>query len=522
MNIFELETTQRPPKSFQDRICDEIFTLEIINAAKDRSFVKKFLWLSLIFILFVYPLIHDNSFYFDDYYRTSGGAISLAGDGRPFAAAFLGILSLHHWFIFDIAPLPQLASAVLVALCVSLLTFLFMGVSNYQSSLILSFLFCNFLYIQNLAYRYDSITMSIAVSSAIVVFFFRNKNILLFVFLTAVFTFVTLNFYQPALNIILVFTFLMFFYKQRHVRYVNAGRTLAIRLSSIFIALLAYKIEMQIVVPIGYGARHAGLTDSLPKALQNLRAFFIHVYDVSVSSRQSISLFVLFLAFVSYIFIKKIVLVLYKKEKITDFLVFLSVFILMFVSAVGPMALLKEPIFSPRVLIGFSALFVSICIVAFDLSGIAMQKILSALLVLTLIWQFSLSYAFGNTMRLQFLTEQYISRNVLRNLSVLSHGKNVNLVIEGNEPISSGVKNSERRLPIMKILVPRLLDGAGPGNGWVLGFWNLGRRVHIIVNRKEARKIEESLRSRKPSAERDFPLYVLREYGHYVLLRFHK
>lgn len=500
------------------KIIDE----KVLESVRQKLLLRRSLTFSVIFFAFVYPIIHANAYYLDDYYRTASGSIAFAGVGRPLAGVVMGIISLHHWFIFDVAPLPQILSAVFLSVTLSILSFVLVDITEATVVLSLSFVFCSFWFLQNLSYRYDSLTMSLAICLALLPFVLRKVESIVCIFLNCLCVILCLDLYQPAINAFLVFAFFSFIYNMHPGNVGRSVKVLFFRIVSCGIGLILYKFQMLIVSPTGYGARHSATTLSPYVGAHNIVLFSTYAYELAFSTRQSTVVFLVFFLVSMCAILTNLYEALWVRKSYIHFFMLLAGFFGLLLCAAGPMLFLKSPVLVPRVMIGFSVLFSAISVLAFQKVGKIIRKLLVAMLLFSLFSQFSLSFAYGNGLKLSSRSGHYIARGILENVSKLSAGRKVALLIEGREPQLSGVRNIDRQLPIMTKLLPAYLDGINKGGAWQLNFWNFGRPLNVVTNLREARKIEALARDRKPDGQIRTSIYVLRRYGKYMILRFLK
>lgn len=491
---------------------NNILHTNLIRAAQEAKIMPRFYIFSLIFVLFVYPLIHANSYYVSDYYRTTSGTIGFSGVGRPLAGLLMGVISLHHWFLFDVAPMPQILAAVVIAFSVGMMSFCINYVDDFSKIISLSFIFCSFLFLQNLSYRYDSLSMAIAVSFSILPFLLRAKKEIFYIIEIAVCIFFSLGLYQPAENLFFVFTLFFFIYDLGAETLNNNFCILILRSLGAVIGLLLYKSQIYFVKPTGYGARHDVMTISPIVIFHNVESFLYYILWLSFQSRQTFVM--LFLISVALIYL--VAFYIYRsfssKNLLNEVVFLLLGLIVMCLAAAGPMLFLKSPVIYPRVMIGFSGLFCTILILFQKYSSNALKNIFNFFVIFVLFSQFTLSYAYGNGLRLTFLSTQFMAHKISDGVDMLKNKNDLKVIFEGQMPQLKGIKNLEKQIPLFKFILPNGIDG-------VL-FWQYKDNFIVPKSSLEEKKIKEAVRHAHVIQKVKTPLYTLYGYGKYAVVQF--
>ena len=134
----------------------------MISLFKNQPRIFSCVLFSFFIVLYVLPIILTGRLYIDDLGRTLYGYSGWGLNGRPLSDAIMQTMSLGGELL-DLSPLNQILSVLL--LCITLYYYtekVFSGI-NFSGLLILCFLFIsNPFYIENLSYRFDSLTMALS------------------------------------------------------------------------------------------------------------------------------------------------------------------------------------------------------------------------------------------------------------------------------------------------------------------------------------------------------------------------
>lgn len=152
-------------------------------------------------LLFIYPLIQAGIYYRDDLDRSITGYYGWRGLGRPFADILTRFFSASGHYNLDLFPYTMLASCIFLgASSLALSKHLFKSdISN--ANMVAALLIFNPFILQNIAYRYDSLGMSIAFFLAVIAYTYKNKNQRIEIATKLVAGVLSLTLYQPCANI---------------------------------------------------------------------------------------------------------------------------------------------------------------------------------------------------------------------------------------------------------------------------------------------------------------------------------
>ena len=270
-------------------------------------------------------------------------------------------------------------------------------------------------FIQNLLYRFDSLGMTLAIFSCAIAFYMRWSVVGLY--LKVFFLIICLNFYQPFANLFLglVGIELALLCSLRYQR----GYTFSILIKSLIVftaANLVYFLQFKIITYLlSYlesftpTARDSFLAFELASILEIFRNF-AGAFKVLFEFWSDYALYILIP--IPFLFVSVTNLLIKRDFPTLIGLVIASVFI--FVSGVGPMAMLDKQVLSPRVLSYFPAVMMMLLFVL-----MVNKKNYVWVIVFPIFACFVFSYRVGNIHHLQREYETPIMMNLTQDLATL-------------------------------------------------------------------------------------------------------
>lgn len=130
-----------------------------------------------ITFLFCFPLMYADVYYVDDVVRSQTGYLGWSKLGRPISDMVIQFFSFGGKGI-DVSPLPLILSALLMAYAIVVISKGLTSRITSGSIVVASVAIVTPLYLHNLAYRYDSLSMTLAVLCAVYAWKFSlNGNV---------------------------------------------------------------------------------------------------------------------------------------------------------------------------------------------------------------------------------------------------------------------------------------------------------------------------------------------------------
>ena len=209
----------------------------------EKKYMFQFFILSLLSLLYIFPIILVNLYYKDDLGWSRTGSIGLKGDGRPLGE-YLVLMLCGGEPITDTAPL----SLILLVLFLSYTLILYAKTnldsvsSDYMLIPVLLLVITNPLAIECLSYKYGAIVMFTALALPFIIFSIPNSvsKITLFIY-SSVLSVAFMSLYQPALGMCLILLIISVFFSVISDKKWDLIRE-SIRIAGIGAGTIAYKI----------------------------------------------------------------------------------------------------------------------------------------------------------------------------------------------------------------------------------------------------------------------------------------
>ncbi|WPU25013.1 glucosyltransferase domain-containing protein [Cedecea neteri] len=413
-----------------------------------------------ISFLYILPILITNSSYYDDIGRSVYGYFSWGIDGRPLSDAIFSTLDLGYPAT-DIAPFPQIMSVFLLStLCYFI--HLYLNPNHKFGWLIFTPIFLSPFFIQNLSFRFDSLTMSLSlISAAIPLFFMRGKKTtLLFVSVISVLT--SLCIYQASLSafVAIVCLYVIFSIKNS----CNSYEIIKTSVITFIGMLIGYAIYLKIIIPVFLTSDYATTYNHMISSADD----FTHNISLTLDVLGSF-----FTGYIAYIFLAIVTLSLLglvkviknsylsgknKLDRAFRMLIIALIIILMFLCIPGPGLALKQMPLGPRVFIGFGF---SISLLLSLISFISEKHQAKFNIIPCILIAISFSYigTFSNAVKSQDRLTERVIDGVINDITKIGYGDVKTITIDGRLPYSPTAYKATNKLPLLKSLVPSYFDG---------------------------------------------------------------
>lgn len=325
--------------------------------------------LAFLSILFIYPLLSYGVYFRDDLDRAVTGYYGWSNSGRPLAELIISIVSASGDRLLDFFPYTLIFSSISVALSCLLVKKLLDDYECPNSLISSSLLIFNPFMLQNLAYRYDSLSMSLAFFLAILSYTYSHKDIKISTAVKVITGVGALSLYQPCVNIYLglmaIETCILAIKKDLPIKFFIKK---IIAKSLIFITI--YLAYMATIAKIYANSNTRNVLISLnSNGINEISRSFLRLNDLissymygTVINYFIVTIVMLFAALIFYIFVHKVPLINTLLKITISFLIF-------YLSLVGPtIALHDAPIYA-RTIVSFSCLFVMFSIIFVTISN---------------------------------------------------------------------------------------------------------------------------------------------------------
>lgn len=435
-------------------------------------FDKNVILLSVVAaLLYVYPFVSADIYYADDIVRTMSGAFGWSELGRPLSNLIFYIIGFSSSSIVDISPIPQIASVMLLTFAVWLFSSYVYGKVSMAGVIFSSPILLSPFFLQNLSYKYDSITMAAGVLLTTIAFTVgvKSKKVC---FLSLVLLVASLCLYQPVVNI---FIGMIAVGVLKDVSTNGSSiKNFAIR-SATF--CFSYAVYTFCVAPIfsttarselavgGGSLKH--IIANISSLAENLSALFNHGALYSYVPLFAAAIFGL--------------AILACRSGWRDILLIILSAIVAVVSVCGPLFLLKNFGFVPRVMAGFAGfgLYVFYCVYIMHTQGKAFKFIAITLVAYNILLCFSICYAFVNAQKSQIIYESHtldaIANKIFNDPSLGTS------VILGTFDSSAYSRTQQKTFPLVSKLVLNSYDWTN-----YMRLKNIGiERISFRYNRSE-------------------------------------
>lgn len=442
----------------------------------DRSL---FIKISFLCFLFFIPLVLNGGYYIDDLQRSISGASNWSNNGRPLTDFIIELLTFGLPIV-DISPMPQIIGIISLSTAIYFLIEKFLG--NDKNIGIICFipLLMSPFYLENMSYKYDSLTMSLSVLAAVLPAMSNNRKAIVTFTVSAASVMFILNTYQASINAFIIFICLAFYQKARTS---NNGEAITFPLSALAGMIVSYGLYSKFISPFylhgEYTLKHSEIINPTnPEALNYLKNNIVNfINTISNTTPTILKIFMVLslccsIALASYLAYSK----LRKKENfwVIAMAAIISIPFVITIAIPGAMIGLKYPIFAPRVMIGFNAAYCALTAITF--MSMRIPRILKIAYILPILLMFQICYAYMNAQLDQKRLELTIISSIKSATSIVGYDNIDSIAIQGEAPKSPVLKLMSIKYPIIGTLVPITMR-----EGWGWGASQL-RHYNIFKN----------------------------------------
>lgn len=429
----------------------------------NRNYKSLFYALSILFGVYVLPIILADRYYQDDLSRSLRGITGWNNDARPLTEWIM------RWLcggtpVGDIAPLPLLLSVLLLAYTLTL--YLCKNLpDDYSAPILVSIgllVIMNPFFLSNLSYRYDCITMVLALCAAIMPYVLPEK---LNGWIVSGFSFlmcmIILTTYQPCCGVYIALCCLELFFMILSVR-INWLR-LMIRAASLGVSILLYYfIIMKHYISDGGWQQNAyqfsfnSNTGLLNSVNQNFNRFIDLLLLYLDGIPTPIILLFLLLTAGGMIAAGITARRSCGKYSVLGILYIMLLPILIVFGSILPLLILTPTIFSmsTHTLIVLCSFGLWAGVMIHFLAKQA-EKLTLLLLIPCLFFGMTFSYTYGNASKSQKQYEEYTTYNIVHDIETINAaGQYQYLTIDGNMPYSGETSMLCNKYPLFTELIP--------------------------------------------------------------------
>jgi len=406
---------------------------------------KKGLSYSVILsLLYVLPLILADIYYLDDMGRITDGYSWTQADGRFASSLIMRSLSLSPYIVVNLYPYYTMISAAIIALSGYLLCYLFDIERNKVLKLSSLLLLINPFFLSNLAFKYDSLPMSLSIFVLIIPFFFVNKSHFIFTSTALLCSYICFCLYQPTVTgLFVIGSFYMFQYCKQD----NIKSAIIFFLKLVIAAAGAYllwRLSVYIMDIDLWGRGEFHFTDP------EFYSIFLKQWSGLVDLMKSLS--ISYLIAVSLFFLLSMYAFIHYVSRLDFKRALFSILILLF-AVVATFAINFATSYSailPRMQTVYSFIFFILVYFLYELRG-NWSKLRTLSLILLLFYSYMLSSLFGQALKHQ---DEYNNFIISQVSTYLVKKENPQLYLVGTIGVAPRNEMVMRFYPILKVLTP--------------------------------------------------------------------
>ena len=343
-----------------------------------------------LYSIALFALLRGDIYYMDDFQHSISDSSNANVFSRYLIPLILGGALTLGKGTLDISPLPQILGVIFVVLSAMILLYLIRKKFDFIGILASLPLGLSPHFLQNLSYKFDALTMSLALFFAVLPFLFQ-KQVRVFCVISVVCLLLMFMIYQAAnaAYIILSLYFALFTTSQNlksRLKFLGLCALNLIIASALYKLTIAQPVSEYIVAYTSDKMLPLN-ADFFTGLAQNLTTYFATIFS-DLKQTPYIWLIALNCA---------LFMLNYKNRRIYAIL-FLA---LGFCASFGLFLVLEKPVFEPRVFYGFSALIATICIANIAESNKILRLLSRAIAIITAYFLISFANIYGNALTKQ-------------------------------------------------------------------------------------------------------------------------
>lgn len=471
-----------------------------------------FVILLALYLLILYPILRANRYFNDDLKRALIGHTGWDSNGRPLTTLLMKLLQCYDSALVDISPLTQILAVALLAWIGVLIARRYAIRSPWMAALIAFPLGAQPFYLENLSYKFDSLSMSLALLLALLpILTFANTRRGWWLGVLSLFG--SLNFYQPAINAALIFILLDVVIAQLDEAPVRLWlNRLGSRVLQIGLTMLLYQLIVGIHIHgwVGRETQKIHTLDQLPLLVKNATDFYRFIGN-AFSQQWWAYYLPLLIVLVAFPLVASIRYALDQRGRHKGWSIALLLGGGVFIPVValfcmaGPMLLLLTPEFEPRVMMGVGALLVAglVTMRAALAKWHRSPRWTMAAGCMLAMGMCSLASAYGNALGEQKAYEDRIATGLADDLAELKASQHIQgFLLDGDigfAPITAHIADA---FPMIKVIISPYIASADQFHTtdflmyYVDGVTNLSRKIDPESQHSHAAMLAHALATR--------------------------
>lgn len=408
---------------------------------------------ALIQALYSLPLIVASSLYIDDIFRATSGWMGYwLYDARPLTYLLMKILNLGN-VISDISPLPLFISILSLSAASTILAKQITSKDDWITALAASSLGMSPLYIENLSYAFDGMTMSISI---LIAAYSATLNFRFSFAIKAFAVLAVLSIYQPTVSVyISASAFIAISYILNNKNINTTIRKLISDISGLLIGYVLYRPVISSIYPQSeyfFGKGSLVTNDITRNITSNIESSIDVISSTGLYFWLSITLFISAMLVATYKIAKS-------KSLSCATLAFIS-FLVLILSILGPISITNTPYFAPRIFVGCSVLVFSSCMLLSDVKNLRYFVSMPAIL------SFIIIYTYAGAIRGEERRNNVIA-NEIQTIASMSSTKITVITVSGSPGFSSIAAQAAKKIRLIDYIVPRYFDSARLASAWL-------------------------------------------------------
>ncbi len=455
----------------------------------DKKYSFAFLVLSLLSLLYVFPIVLANVDYKDDLGSSITGVIGLKGDGRPLGEYLVAVLCGGEPFT-NIAPLSLIISVLFLsyALILYAKTNLHFVSNNYILIPVLLSVVTNPLAVECLSYRSVSVAIVIALAIPFLMFTIPDtvSNLCLFIY-SAILCMAVMGLYQAAIGLCLVLfavdVFLAVF-GEKELHCLREG----VRLAGIGISAVFYKVivaehfvdrndwrhEASQIVDLKFSSV-AIIIKNIADSCRYLSTFFSMTpiwYRIALAA--------------TILFAITIILILYCQEncckgwKKPVAIIFLAISpVVVYFATFLPLMVLRTLMLKTRLFLALGGVLFYVGIFLLYYYRKRQKIFVSVFLIICIFYSYIYIYNYGNAIASQQEYAKYLVYNIAHDVETLNaEGDFTKLSFVGRMPRNRRIQIMYEKYPIYQEIIPKYFtNDSWMGGAWVLQYLQGGLTI---------------------------------------------
>ncbi|KAB3446683.1 hypothetical protein F9Z78_14755 [Escherichia coli] len=414
-----------------------------------------------IAICFIYTgaLIINGNYYIDDFGRSLDGYTAWTMNGRPVAEILMLAISFGEP-LADISPLPQLLGVIFISLSIAIIGQKTLSDRPFLACLSLAPIITSPFILSNLSYKYDAATMGLSILLSTIPACLSFKKQKTDIAISTILLIMVLCLYQPAINAFIIISITVFVI-ECNVKERDLKSLIAKALSCILSLILYNYIIAKHTIKNHYntqGSQILGANEIIDGICKNISTFNIFMHDIMTAPMIAISLTSLVIS-ITFIIIKIKHNNKVSRSTLSSIILIFSIPSIMLM-IYGPLLLLKNPVYHPRVLIGFGFALSSLLLISATL--LKSFKYSALLFFIPYIYMYGLCSAYVNVQEKQKFLEEWVSMDISGDL--FYNKDNVDsLMVFGSPGFAPEAKIVFKKYPIIRRIMRILING---GDRW--------------------------------------------------------